>query len=115
MEKYGFVCHDTLLAHLCSIIKLHYSVKLAFIFHYICATRLGAPAGGGGIVIAVWEYIRLQVFVVRFAGKACGTVFLDASLAKYRCVLIVFIVAFIDNSCSACTKAGIADLRIATA
>ena len=90
-------------------------MKLAFIFHYICATRLGAPAGGGGIVIAVWEYIRLQLFVVEFASNARGKVFLYISFAKYRCVLIVFIVAFIDNSCSAFTKAGIADLRIATA
>ena len=72
----------------------------------------GAPAS---VVIAVWEYIRLQVFVVRFAGKTRGAVFLYISFAKYRCVLIVFIVAFIDNSCSAFTKAGIADLRIATA
>lgn len=92
MEKYGFVCHDTLLAHLCSIIKLHYSVKLAFIFHYICATRLGAPAGGGGVIIAVWEYIRLQVFVVGLAGEARGAVFLYASLPKYHCVLFVPIV-----------------------
>ena len=28
-----------------------------------------SPAGSGGVVIAVWKYIRLQVFVVRFAGK----------------------------------------------
>ena len=75
----------------------------------------GAPASGGGVIIAVWEYIRLQVFVVGLAGKACGTVFLDASFTEYRRVLVVFIVAFIDNSCSAFTKAGIADLRIATA
>ena len=50
----------------------------------------GAPAGGGGVVIAVREYIRLQVFIVGFAGKARGTVFLDASFTEYRRVLVVF-------------------------
>ena len=49
-----------------------------------------SPAGGGGVVIAVREYIRLQVFVVGFAGKVRRTVFLYASFAKYRCVLVIF-------------------------
>lgn len=74
-----------------------------------------SPAGGGGVIIAIWKYIRLQLFVVEFASNARGKVFLDASFTEYRRVLVVFIVAFIDNSCSAFTKAGIADLRIATA
>lgn len=76
---------------------------------------LRSASGGGGVIIAIWKYIRLQLFVVEFASNARGTVFLDASFTEYRRVLVVFIVAFIYNSCSAFTKAGIADLRIATA
>ena len=91
------------------------SSEISIYFILIQTLYLRSASGGGGIVIALWEYIRLQVFVVGLAGKACGTVFLDASFTEYRRVLVVFIVAFIDNSCSAFTKAGIADLRIATA
>ena len=91
------------------------SSEISIYFILIQTLYLRSASGGGGVIIAIWKYIRLHLFVVEFASTARGKVFLYISFAKYRCVLIVFIVAFIDNSCSAFTKAGIADLRIATA
>lgn len=66
------------------------SSEISIYFILIQTLYLRSASGGGGVIIAIWKYIRLQLFVVEFASNARGTVFLDASFTEYRRVLVAF-------------------------